>query len=155
MTWLIIDHVDAGTSLKDPKGKAFGSIQKMNRVRNAWEMRSDQEPGSDLVHMRFFHAKWNHTGKKRPFGMRMEFGGETVKFYSEEPTTNPQGSSASLADKMAIELSTGRLSTGVLALSLNVTENSVRSELSRHRERFTRDERGYVVLRSELEEALP
>lgn len=139
MTWLIIDHV-AGDRLKDPIGKAFGSIQKMNRVRNAWEMRSEQEAGSQTVHMRLFHAKWNHTGRKKPIGIRMEFSGETatVDFSAEDPVQQAQDV-GTLADRMALELDRGPLSTAVLAQSLKVKPEQIRGELSRYKDRFVRD----------------
>jgi AAA domain len=146
MTWLIIDHV-TGDKLKDPAGKAYGSIQKMNRVRNAWEMRSDQEPGSSTVHMRLYHAKWNHTGRKRPIGIRMEFSGETVTvdFSAEDPVQ--QQIATTLPDRMAQLLIKGPLSTAMIAIALDVKESSVRAELVRSRDRFDRDERGFVRLR--------
>lgn len=141
MTWLIIDHV-TGDRLKDPSGKAYGSIQKMNRVRNAWEMRSEQEPGSPYVHMKFFHAKWNHTGRKKPVGILMEFSGQTgtVKFSAEDVAVDAEASSKpTTADRMANELAKGPLSTGVLANSLNVPPASIRVELNRNKDRFRRD----------------
>lgn len=147
VTWLIIDHV-TGEKLKDPSGKAFGSIQKMNRVRNAWEMRSEQEPGSPTAHLRLFDGKWNHTGRRKPFGICMEFAGDGVTFKGEDPTTNGD---LSLADKMALELDRGPLSTGVLATALKVGSNSIRAEISRNPDRFTRDRRGFVLLKREDE----
>lgn len=145
MTWLLIDHV-TGDSLKDPSGKAYGSIQKMNRVRNAWEMRSDQEPGSPNVHMRLYHAKWNHTGRKPTFGVRMGFSGETVTFCAEDPV-QAVDEGGTLADRMALELDRGPLSTGTLAMSLKVKPEHVRAELTRYKDRFSRDDRGFIRLR--------
>lgn len=145
VTWLIIDHV-TGENLKDPTGKAYGSIQKMNRVRNAWEMRSEQEPGSDTVHMKLFHAKWNHTGRKKPIGIRMEFSGDSVTFGSEDPVQVAR-TIATIPDRMALELDKGPLSTGMLAHSLNVSEAAIRAELSRNKGRFDRDRQGFVALR--------
>lgn len=148
MTWLIVDHV-TGDKLKDPSGKAYGSIQKMNRVRNAWEMRSEQEPGSPEVHMRFFHAKWNHTGRKKPIGMCMKFSGETVTFGAEDPAPETESSTPTTADRMAAELAKGGLSTAMLAKSLKVGEGTIRGELTRNSERFGRNEQGFIILRSE------
>lgn len=149
MTWLIIDHV-TGDKLKDPSGKAYGSVQKMNRVRNAWEMRSEQEPGSPEVHMRFFHAKWNHTGRKKPIGMCMKFSGETVTFGSEDPAESAGNDTAlvSLATRMSVQLSAGPLPTAQLAKLLKTSDGTIRSEVSRNGERFRRYDDGLIHLRS-------
>lgn len=158
MTWLIIDHVKGEEVRKDPTGKAFGSIQKMNRVRNAWEMRSEQEEGSRDVHMRLFHAKWNHTGKKKPKGLLLAFDDDKVVFHPEDPKLPLGRPTASLADKIAMELDRGPLSTGVLAVSLKVDPAAIRTELSRSRGRFMRDERGFIGLRRDdesLDEDVP
>jgi hypothetical protein len=154
MTWFLIDHV-TGDKLKDPSGKAYGSIQKMNRVRNAWELRSEQEPGSSIVHMRLFHGKWNHTGRKKPIGIRMEFSGETVSFCAEDPVQSDQETGANLADRMALELSRGPLSTGVLANALGAKESSIRAEMTRNQERFARDLKGFVMLRPSIDDDEP
>lgn len=146
VTWLIIDHV-TGDKLKDPSGKAYGSIQKMNRARNAWEMRSDQEPGSPTSHMRLFDAKWNHTGRRKPLGVCLNFEGDKVTFSAEDPATSAHGGEATLPDRMAIELEAGALSTGVLAQALHVDAAAIRSELSRNAGRFQRDDKGFITLR--------
>lgn len=150
VTWLIIDHVTGGDR-KDPSGKAFGSIQKMNRVRNSWEMRSEEEPGSGIVHMRLFDAKWNHRGKQKPFGIRMEFAGESVTFEGEDPA-QAGAAAETTADRMGIELAKGPLSTGMLAVALEVKESTIRGELIRSRDRFERDERGFIRLKPAADE---
>jgi hypothetical protein len=137
MTWLLVDHV-VGDALTDPVGKAFGSIQKMNRVRNAWEMRSEQEAGSSTVHMKLFDAKWNHTGKRKPMGMRMEFSEGGVTFESEEPGAGVP--LVSTATKMGIQLAAGPLDTEQLARALKCPPSTIRGELSRGKGRFRRDE---------------
>lgn len=128
------------------------SIQKMNRARNAWEMRSEQEPGSEVVHMRLFDAKWNHTGKRRPIGIRMDFEGDAVSFSAEDVSATVAQRRATLADRMANELNSGPLSTAILALSLDVSDAAVRSELSRNRERFERNGPYIQLAAARLEE---
>jgi hypothetical protein len=86
VTWFIVDHVTGdAASNKKLIAKAFGSIQKANRVRNAWGMLNVQEPGSSISHMLFYDGKWNHTGHRAAFGLRMEFSEKDVKFFSETP----------------------------------------------------------------------
>lgn len=149
ITWMIIDHV-SGENVKDPKGKAFGSIQKMNRVRNSWEMRTDQEPGSSVAHLKLFDAKWNRTGKRKPLGLRMDFSKDAVVISGEDPAYVSSTVDLTVADKMARELSNGdRLSTGVLALSLGVQPESIRTALRREKERFIRDHEGFISLRQD------
>lgn len=150
MTWLLIDHV-TGDNVKDPSapsGKAFGSIQKMNRVRNAWEMRSEQEAGSTVVHMKLYDAKWNHTGKRKPLGLCMEFDGPAVTFTSEDPLVSGGGSSSlvSMTTKMSMQLSAGPMETSALARLLKCPDSTVRGELHRNPSRFKRDESGLIRL---------
>jgi hypothetical protein len=143
VTWLLVDHV-VGDKVNDPAGKAFGSIQKMNRVRNAWEMRSEQEPGSKTVHMRLFDAKWNHTGKRPPMGIRMAFTADGVTFSSEDPLEQP---SVSTATRMGMQLASGPLDTSGLARALSCSESTIRGELRRNQYRFRRDaETGLIHL---------
>jgi hypothetical protein len=145
MTWLIIDHV-AGDKVGDPAGKAFGSIQKMNRVRNAWEMRSEQEPGAPTVHMKLFDAKWNHTGKRKPMGMRMDFEGDGVMFESEDPSGASQIPGTTTPMRMMIQLAVEPLTTVELAKRCKVQESTIRAEVSRNRERFRRTDDGLIHL---------
>jgi hypothetical protein len=146
MTWFIIGHV-AGEGLNHLVGKAFGSIQIMNRARNAWEMRSTQEPGSSTIHMRLHDAKWNHTGLRKPLGFRMEWGDGTVVLEHEDPDeTNVFGARATNADRMEGLLLKGPLSVGMLALQMDMSEARVRATLSQNADRFRRNGRGYVEI---------
>lgn len=154
MTWLLVDHV-VGDKVNDPAGKAFGSIQKMNRVRNAWEMRSEQEAGSSTVNMKLFDAKWNHTGKRKPMGIRMEFNAAAVTFTSQDPMTD-ESVGASTVTKMGVQLAAGPLLTADLARLLKVSEASIRAEVSRNGHRFKRDEDGLIrLVRTDQSEDMP
>lgn len=149
MTWLLIDHV-ASDNLKDPVGKAYGSIQKMNRLRNAWELRSDQEPGADIVHIKLFDAKWNHVGRRKPLGVQMHFrhdGG--VEFMSEDPVARANKPMVSVATKMGIQLAAKPMDTPELARVLKTSESTIRSVLHRESARFERDEDGLIHIRRE------
>lgn len=154
-TWLIIDHV-SGENLKDPSGKAFGSIQKMNRVRNAWEVRSDQEAGDNLVHMKFFDAKWNHTGKRTAFAIDMEFSAESVVFTGAELERPASRIATSNATRMGIQLAVRPMYTDELAKAIKVSEGTIRVELSRNARRFRRDADGLIhLVREDAEESIP
>lgn len=148
VTWLLIDHV-TGDKLNDPAGKAFGSVQKMNRVRNAWEMRSEQEPGSDTVYMKLFDAKWNHTGKRKPMALRMTFSPTKVVFESDDVDRVYGAPPVNLATRMAIQLAVGPMRTEDLAVALKVAAGSIRTEVSRSPNRFKRDETGLIRLAHE------
>jgi len=155
MTWFIVDHVSAAAiNDTEPGSKAFGSIQKMNRVRNAWQMRAEQDEGSPTSHMTFFDAKWNHTGLRKKFGIRMEFAPTAVTFTAEEPVMARQVESADgVAERMVRELSSGdRLSTGVLALSLGVEPAAVTQALDLSGERFVKDHLGFISLANDAGE---
>lgn len=152
VTWEIIDHV-AGDKVGDPVGKAFGSIQKMNRVRNAWEMRSEQEAGSSTVHMKLFDAKWNHTGKRRPMGLRMEFDGDAVVFESEEPGSANAQVGASIPTRMMLQLAVGPMTVADLAKACKTSEGTIRATMSKGDARFRRDENDNRLIRLVREDA--
>lgn len=154
MTWFIIGHV-SGEGLKGLMGKAFGSIQIMNRSRNAWEMRSTQEPGSNVVHMRLYDAKWNHTGLRKPLGFRMQWSSDSVTLNTEDPNiVNTDGGVATFADRIEALLIRGPLSVGILAIELKAPENKVRSVLSQNKDRFEKNDRGYWDLAHEDQPAM-
>lgn len=71
VTTLILDHVD-GASVKEGGAakKAYGSIHKLNFVRNAWSLTPDEEASTQTVG--WTHAKVNHGPKQAPFGIRYE-----------------------------------------------------------------------------------
>lgn len=71
VTILIIDHVD-GASVKEGAvaKKSYGSIHKMNFVRNAWSLTPDEEASGQTVG--WTHAKVNYVAKYPAFGIRYE-----------------------------------------------------------------------------------
>jgi hypothetical protein len=71
VTILIIDHVD-GASVKEGAvaKKSYGSIHKMNFVRNAWSLTPDEEASEQTVG--WTHAKVNYVAKQPPFGIRYQ-----------------------------------------------------------------------------------
>lgn len=71
VTTLIVDHVD-GAAVKEGgvSKKAYGSIHKLNFVRNAWSLTPDDEATVQTVG--WTHAKVNRGKKHQPFGIRYE-----------------------------------------------------------------------------------
>jgi hypothetical protein len=71
VTVLIVDHVD-GMAVKEGgvAKKAYGSIHKLNFVRNAWSLTLDEEASEQTVG--WTHAKVNHVRLRQPFGIRYE-----------------------------------------------------------------------------------
>lgn len=69
VTILIVDHVDS-QAVKEGKVavKSYGSIHKMNFVRNAWSLTPDDEASEQTVG--WTHAKVNYVAKQPPFGIR-------------------------------------------------------------------------------------
>lgn len=68
VTTLILDHVD-GATVKDGgvAKKAYGSIHKLNFVRNAWSLTPDEQASVQTVG--WTHAKVNHGPQLAPFGI--------------------------------------------------------------------------------------
>jgi hypothetical protein len=71
VTTLIVDHVD-GAAVKEGgvSKKAYGSIHKLNFVRNAWSLTPDDEAGGQTVG--WTHAKVNHGPKLPQFGIQYQ-----------------------------------------------------------------------------------
>lgn len=71
VTILIVDHVDGATVKEGGVAKkAYGSIHKLNFVRNAWSLTPDEEATTQTVG--WSHAKVNHGPKRDAFGVRYE-----------------------------------------------------------------------------------
>lgn len=144
MTWLLIGHVtgDSATRPGDVAGKMIGSIQNMNRARVAWEIRSDQDDGSSEVHATLYHAKWNHTGRRKPIGLTYTFTENAVTIEEGASTTRP--GRTKLADQAADYFAEhGKASVRALALALRANEASLRTILNREPDRFISDAEGF------------
>lgn len=71
VTTLIVDHVDSAAVKEGGVAKkAYGSIHKLNFVRNAWSLSPDDEASVQTVG--WMHAKVNHGPKRPAFGIRYE-----------------------------------------------------------------------------------
>lgn len=72
VTTLIIDHVDGATVKEGTTAKkAYGSIHKLNFVRNAWSLTLDRDAGEGQV-VGWTHAKVNRGRLREGFGMRYD-----------------------------------------------------------------------------------
>ena len=71
VTTLIVDHVD-GAAVKEGgvSKKAYGSIHKLNFVRNAWSLTPDEDAQVQTVG--WTHAKVNHGPKLPQFGIQYQ-----------------------------------------------------------------------------------
>jgi len=103
VTTLIIDHVDgAAVKAGEPAKKAYGSIHKLNFVRNAWSLTLDDEASTQTVG--WSHAKINHGPKRPPFGMRYDrdpvYGGLSLAPVAAEDVS-PIAERMTLATKIA------------------------------------------------------
>lgn len=73
VTTLIVDHVDSATVKEGAAAKkAYGSIHKLNFVRNAWSLTLDKDSGDEQI-VGWSHAKVNR-GKldREGFGLRYD-----------------------------------------------------------------------------------
>lgn len=71
VTTLIIDHVDGETvKAGGAAKKAYGSIHKLNFVRNAWSVTLEKD--TDVQTVGWTHAKVNRGRLQEPWGMRYE-----------------------------------------------------------------------------------
>lgn len=72
VTTLIVDHVDGATVKEGGAAKkAYGSIHKLNFVRNAWSLTLDPDAGEGQV-VGWTHAKVNRGRLREGFGVRYD-----------------------------------------------------------------------------------
>lgn len=140
VTILIIDHVD-GASVKEGAvaKKSYGSIHKMNFVRNAWSLTPDEEAQDQTVG--WTHAKVNYVAKHPPFGIRYErdpvFGGLSL-VQLEAADVAPIAATMTLAGRIAAAL--GR--TGVMSvkdIAIDVIGSDERKDVEKIRVTLKRD----------------
>lgn len=156
VTWLIIGHVSAdGAHNQSLARKAFGSIQIMNRLRVAWEMRSERDPSGTAIKAALYHTKYNHTDLFPPIGLNVSFDDEAVYFED----TRVVATTRTLADRIEADLhESGERSVRALGLALREPENKIRAILSREKDRFRHLENGNWALAltvADDEEGLP
>jgi hypothetical protein len=139
VTTLIIDHVD-GATVKEggPAKKAYGSIHKLNFVRNAWSLTLDDEATAQTVG--WTHAKVNHGPKRGDFGMRYDrdpvLGGLSLVPVAAE-TVSPIAERMTLAARIASALrqqgamTVRDIAEGVLGATEKKDVETIRKTLNR------------------------
>lgn len=128
--------------------KPFGSVFWHNSARATWFLkRTDAEATGDGLTVGLYHRKSNVGKLRTPVGIRIRFGGTETQIYPTDLAAHEE-----LAAKLPLwlrlkhQLSRGAESTAALADELGATENTIRKEVTRRRELFTRLADGKIGL---------
>lgn len=150
VTVLMIDHVsDAARQNKGEVNKAYGSVFKGNWVRNAWEVKKDQEAGALKSAIGLYHYKTNSGPLYRPIGMLLDFSAPGSVAISREDVSESDTLSKALPkhEQVARLLRFGPLSQHDICQQVDgLTEAYLRSDLARRKDRFQRLPNGLWAL---------
>ncbi len=139
-TSLTIDHVSKSEWRGDSGGESvgmYGSVAKWNRARCVWEIKKAQNPGDDFFDLSLVHKKHNEGKLINPIGIRINFHQENgrtekVTFESLDLASLPiLSKSLPVWKRIQSELKRGTMTITALASTLEVSENSIKSELYR------------------------
>ena len=150
VTPLCIDHVaKVGVA-----GTPFGSIYKLNSVRNLWEMKKNQEPGEDFLEIGLIHRKINVGKQLSPIGYRFDFQGTKTAISEIEPSNIPE-LTKDLSIKQRVKsllLVEGAMTVAQIADELGDPPSSVKKALQRGKDKtFTKvDKLSWGILSNEL-----
>lgn len=140
---LLIDHVsDDVRTAKKGVGKAYGSSMKMAWVRNAWEVRKDQEPNSPIATIGLYRFKGNHAGNVGPIGIQLDFTKwpqALVAKRAEIRDSDVLSSRLTATSQLLSALQSGPMDTKDLAVMTGLSRDAVRVALNRLKKR------GHVV----------
>lgn len=134
---LLLDHESKNKEL-------FGSVYKLNEVRSAFEIKSTQEEGSDVVCLSIEHTKINNGPKTKRVGLQIAFTGdddhtEMAVFKKIDVGDIPELSKTlPLKVRIASELKHGQMSVALLAEALEQKEDLIRMTLNRHKDTFVK-----------------
>ena len=136
--------------------KPFGSVFWHNFARSSWITRKQKEPSGGQLTIGMFHAKSNYREQSPPLGIRIDFRDGLIKFHRED-LANVPGLDKYIAlvrrvEKLLLD-GVGR-SPSEIAEELEEPAGSVRSAISKNRQRFTRDVNGLYVMAAR-EQSLP
>lgn len=140
VTTLIVDHVDSA-SVKEGgvAKKAYGSIHKLNFVRNAWSLSPDDEAATQTVG--WMHAKVNHGPKRQAFGIRYErdqvMGGLALVPLAAAAVA-PIAANMTLSQKIATALTDGGVMS-VKDIAEEVIGSTEKSDVEKIRVTLKRD----------------
>ena len=125
---------------KNSDNGPFGSVFWENMARNVFRLQSEPE-GSDRLHLGLFNEKSNDK-QRAPFGLRLDFEDDRIAVTEENPKSRPEMREyLSVADQIgaAIKESNGQpWSVNALAEAVDKSEHSVRTILSRYKDRFAK-----------------
>lgn len=146
---LLIDHKPkVGDSM-------FGSVYKYNECRSAFEIKVNQEAGSNCMDIALFHTKYNDTAKHKPMGFHIEFEGdedytEAIIFTQKDVTEMPElEARLSYRERIINFLKQGAVPINQIAEELNIPEASIRTTLYRNKKTFVKTEGGWGLLLNE------
>lgn len=146
-TALLIDHV-AGAELNGsaPTSKPYGSVFKVNLARNVFELRREGDPQVGRAEVLMLHTKANEEAKLPPRGIVFTYSEDAITFARGEIEAPDLEGRLSASERMRRALARGPLSESVLAEELGISSSTVRQNLRRHAERFTRLSDGRIAL---------
>ena len=121
-----LGHVTKGDEDEFP----FGSIFWSNSARLTWNTKIEHEDGRNVAHIGLFNRKSNEERLTAPFGVRAEFDANSVRFSREELKAGTKDRLA-MPGRIRDTLRERAKSVKELAAELDVTDNAVRTYLSR------------------------
>ncbi len=147
VTSLLIDHV-AGAELgaKQPVPKPYGSVYKVNLARSVFEVRPEPKRPGGRTEVMLVHTKVNASAKLPPQGIAVIHEDGAIRFERTDVEAPELIQTLSVPDRMERLLRRGALSTDVIAHTLGISQDAVRSYLSRSKVRFLRLDDGRIGL---------
>lgn len=145
VTCLMIAHQPKNAEVKTPFGATFWT----NYPSSVWQVRADQEPGSDHADVGLYHHKVNDGRLLKPMGLSFDFEND-----ADDRLISVTVSRSNILDSVALSVGAsvvaratevlskhGAMSTKVLAEELNVKPDSLRAKLNekRWKHRFGKD----------------
>jgi len=139
---LCIDHTNKANDSKDAKN-LFGSVYKYNQARQILQAKTSQQEGSNKFDLVLLHVKANNSGKMKPNGFRIEFvkdsDGDVEKVLIDKMNVRDSELEEHMmvVDRIqnALRNVSGGLSVAQLVEELEKSENHIRKELSKGKEK--------------------
>lgn len=160
ITAMLIDHISAEQAQqKGVARKAYGNIFKRNWVRLSFQLKQAREDQNDgYGHLGVFCAKRNNGKEFDPVGLRWEINDEVCRWEREEIASPELEESLSTVDRIAAYLRReGPSQPSIIAEETGITGATVRSTLTRQKQRFEKNHLGLwdIVRPYEPPEELP
>lgn len=159
VTALLIDHVsDAARQNKGEVNKSYGSIFKGNWVRNAWEVKKDQEAGAKRSLVGLYHYKTNISEEYPPIGLLLDWTEPGAVRISRQDVADSDALSRALppAQRLVRALKAGPLSIHDAAALANLPDIQASSMLNSRKDWFIRVPDGrYALLQAHPSDRRP